>query len=83
MAKLWALLHFIMLTLFDSHEQFNEWFSKGMENHAEHGGTLNEHQLNRLHAILKPLMLCRDKKDVIAEMTNKKEVTANYTLIYH
>ena len=81
MAELWALLHFIMPTLFDSHEQFNEWFSKGyiftnwlfssavfetwllcclahlfwvvhfcirIENHAEHGGTLNEHQLNRL-----------------------------------
>lgn len=29
MAELWALLHFIMPTLFDSHEQFNEWFSKG------------------------------------------------------
>lgn len=29
MAELWALLHFIMPTLFDSHEQFNQWFSKG------------------------------------------------------
>ncbi|KAL4204250.1 hypothetical protein AMTRI_Chr01g108830 [Amborella trichopoda] len=75
MAELWALLHFIMPSLFDSHEQFNEWFSKGIENHAEHGGTLNEHQLNRLHAILKPFMLRRVKKDVITEMTSKKEVT--------
>lgn len=74
MAELWALLHFIMPTLFDSHEQFNEWFSKGIESHAEHGGTLNEHQLNRLHSILKPFMLRRVKKDVITEMTNKKEV---------
>ncbi|OEL33194.1 DNA helicase INO80, partial [Dichanthelium oligosanthes] len=48
MAELWALLHFIMPTLFDSHEQFNEWFSKGIEGHAEHGGALNEHQLSRL-----------------------------------
>ncbi|XP_024521051.1 DNA helicase INO80 isoform X1 [Selaginella moellendorffii] len=74
MAELWALLHFIMPTLFDSHEQFNEWFSKGIENHAEHGGTLNEHQLNRLHAILKPFMLRRVKKDVVSELTKKKEV---------
>ena len=29
MAELWALLHFIMPTLFDSHEQFSEWFAKG------------------------------------------------------
>nr|ATG70771.1 INO80 [Microbiota decussata] len=80
MAELWALLHFIMPTLFDSHEQFNEWFSKGIENHAEHGGTLNEHQLSRLHAVLKPFMLRRVKKDVITEMTSKKEVTVNCKL---
>ncbi|KAK9125166.1 hypothetical protein Scep_014012 [Stephania cephalantha] len=80
MAELWALLHFIMPTLFDSHEQFNEWFSKGIENHAEHGGTLNEHQLNRLHAVLKPFMLRRVKKDVITEMTGKTEITVHCKL---
>ncbi|KAM7257338.1 hypothetical protein ACFE04_013079 [Oxalis oulophora] len=80
MAELWALLHFIMPTLFDSHEQFNEWFSKGIENHAEHGGALNEHQLNRLHAILKPFMLRRVKKDVVSELTRKTEITVNCKL---
>ncbi|CAL5356520.1 unnamed protein product [Camellia sinensis] len=80
MAELWALLHFIMPTLFDSHEQFNEWFSKGIEGHAEHGGTLNEHQLNRLHAILKPFMLRRVKKDVISELTTKTEITVHCKL---
>ncbi|KAK8684284.1 hypothetical protein V6N13_040314 [Hibiscus sabdariffa] len=80
MAKLWALLHFIMPTLFDSHEQFNEWFSKGIENHAEHGGTLNEHQLNRLHAILNPFILRRVKKDVISELTRKTEIMVHCKL---
>ncbi|KAK2416854.1 DNA helicase INO80 protein [Trifolium repens] len=80
MAELWALLHFIMPTLFDSHEQFNEWFSKGIENHAEHGGTLNEHQLNRLHSIIKPFMLRRVKKDVISELTSKTEITVHCKL---
>ncbi|XP_057438033.1 chromatin-remodeling ATPase INO80 isoform X3 [Lotus japonicus] len=80
MAELWALLHFIMPTLFDSHEQFNEWFSKGIENHAEHGGTLNEHQLNRLHSIIKPFMLRRVKKDVVSELTTKTEVTVHCKL---
>ncbi|KAF2568751.1 hypothetical protein F2Q68_00026230 [Brassica cretica] len=80
MAELWALLHFIMPMLFDSHEQFNEWFSRGIENHAEHGGTLNEHQLNRLHAILKPFMLRRLKKDVVSELTTKTEVTIHCNL---
>uniref|UniRef100_A0A7N0TWC5 Chromatin-remodeling ATPase INO80 n=1 Tax=Kalanchoe fedtschenkoi TaxID=63787 RepID=A0A7N0TWC5_KALFE len=80
MAELWALLHFIMPTLFDSHEQFDEWFSKGIENHAEHGDMLNEHQLNRLHAILKPFMLRRVKKDVVSELTRKTEVTVHCKL---
>nr|CAB3500805.1 unnamed protein product [Digitaria exilis] len=47
--------------------------SSSIEGHAEHGGALNEHQLSRLHAILKPFMLRRVKIDVIAEMTKKKE----------
>ncbi|EXB39079.1 DNA helicase INO80 [Morus notabilis] len=80
MAELWALLHFIMPTLFDSHEQFNEWFSKGIEGHAEHGGTLNEHQLNRLHSILKPFMLRRVKTDVVSELTSKTEIMVHCKL---
>ncbi|KAK6941781.1 SNF2, N-terminal [Dillenia turbinata] len=54
--------------------------SNSIENHAEHGGTLNEHQLNRLHAILKPFMLRRVKKDVISELTGKTEVTVHCKL---
>jgi DNA helicase INO80 len=74
MAELWALLHFIMPTLFDSHEQFATWFSKGVEGAVNDGGALNAHQLSRLHAILKPFMLRRVKADVEAEMAKKTEV---------
>uniref|UniRef100_T1IUI5 Chromatin-remodeling ATPase INO80 n=1 Tax=Strigamia maritima TaxID=126957 RepID=T1IUI5_STRMM len=42
MADLWALLHFIMPTLFDSHEEFNKWFSKDIESHAENKSTIDE-----------------------------------------
>ena len=35
MAELWALLHFIMPEFFDSHEEFNEWFSREIEGAAE------------------------------------------------
>lgn len=31
-----------MPTLFDSHEEFNEWFSKDIENHATGQTGLNE-----------------------------------------
>uniref|UniRef100_S4S086 Chromatin-remodeling ATPase INO80 n=1 Tax=Petromyzon marinus TaxID=7757 RepID=S4S086_PETMA len=77
MAELWALLHFIMPTLFDSHEEFNEWFSKDIESHAENNRDLRPHclhQLSRLHMILKPFMLRRIKKDVENELSDKIEV---------
>lgn len=71
MQELWALLHFIMPSLFDSHEEFSEWFSKDIESHAENKDTLNEHQLKRLHMILKPFMLRRIKKNVQNELGDK------------
>ncbi|OZJ04308.1 hypothetical protein BZG36_03164 [Bifiguratus adelaidae] len=74
MQELWALLHFIMPTLFDSHEEFSEWFSKDIESHAENKGSLNEHQLRRLHMILKPFMLRRIKRNVQNELGEKIEV---------
>ncbi len=45
-SQLWALLHFIMPTLFDSHEEFNEWFSKDIESHAENKSAIDESQSN-------------------------------------
>ena len=71
-SELWALLHFIMPSLFDSHDEFNEWFSKDIENAAENKGSkLNEHQLHRLHMILKPFMLRRVKRHVQNELSEK------------
>ncbi|KAH7931126.1 hypothetical protein BV22DRAFT_1137807 [Leucogyrophana mollusca] len=73
--QLWALLHFIMPSLFDSHDEFNEWFSKDIENAAENKGSkLNEHQLRRLHMILKPFMLRRVKRHVQNELSEKIEI---------
>ncbi|CAN7995170.1 unnamed protein product, partial [Ixodes hexagonus] len=74
MAELWALLHFIMPTLFDSHDEFTEWFSKDIESHAENKSTIDEKHLSRLHMILKPFMLRRIKKDVENELSDKIEV---------
>ncbi|XP_037541716.1 chromatin-remodeling ATPase INO80 [Nematolebias whitei] len=74
MAELWALLHFIMPTLFDSHEEFNEWFSRDIESHAENKSAIDENQLSRLHMILKPFMLRRIKKDVENELSDKIEI---------
>lgn len=35
MQELWALLHFIMPGLFDSHDEFSDWFSKDIESAAQ------------------------------------------------
>ncbi|KAF6008306.1 hypothetical protein HII13_004091 [Brettanomyces bruxellensis] len=74
MQELWALLHFIMPSLFDSHDEFSEWFSKDIESHAGDHTQLNQLQLHRLHAILKPFMLRRVKKNVQSELGDKIEV---------
>lgn len=61
-----------MPSLFDSHEEFSEWFSKDIENAAGgQGGTLQPEQLRRLHMILKPFMLRRVKKHVQKELGDK------------
>jgi len=83
LTELWALLHFIMPTLFDSSEEFKEWFTKDIEGAAQSESTgfvLNEHQLKRLQLILKPFMLRRLKKDVEREMTGKIEKTISNSL---
>jgi len=61
-----------MPQLFDSHEEFSEWFSKDIENAAGgQGNNLNSEQLRRLHMILKPFMLRRVKKHVQKELGDK------------
>lgn len=74
MQELWALLHFIMPSLFDSHDEFSDWFSKDIESHAQSNTDLNEQQLKRLHVILKPFMLRRIKKNVQSELGDKVEI---------
>lgn len=74
MQELWALLHFIMPSLFDSHDEFSDWFAKDIESHAESNTQLNQQQLRRLHMILKPFMLRRIKKNVQSELGDKIEI---------
>lgn len=82
MQELWALLHFIMPSLFDSHDEFSEWFSKDIESHAQSNTKLNEDQLKRLHMILKPFMLRRVKKHVQKELGDKIELDVHCDLTY-
>lgn len=71
MQELWSLLHFIMPTLFDSLSEFSEWFSKDIENKDK----VEEEQINKLHTILKPFMLRRNKNDIKDEIGGKEVIT--------
>ncbi|KAK5193031.1 putative DNA helicase ino80 [Exophiala xenobiotica] len=82
MQELWALLHFIMPTLFDSHDEFSDWFSKDIESHAQSNTKLNQDQLKRLHMILKPFMLRRVKAHVQKELGDKIEEDVFCDLTY-
>lgn len=82
MQELWALLHFIMPTLFDSHDEFSDWFSKDIESHAQSNTKLNQDQLKRLHMILKPFMLRRVKSHVQKELGEKVEKDVFCELTY-
>ncbi|KAI4103086.1 MAG: hypothetical protein L6R37_004040 [Teloschistes peruensis] len=82
MQELWALLHFIMPSLFDSHDEFADWFSKDIESHAQSNTKLNEDQLKRLHMILQPFMLRRVKKHVQKELGDKIEEDVYCDLTY-
>ena len=81
MAELWSLLHFIMPSLFDTHSDFNEWFSKDIEKRAANkAAALDKEQLSRLHMILAPFMLRRCKSDVEHELLDKIEVQVDCSL---
>jgi DNA helicase INO80 len=71
-----------MPSLFDSHDEFSEWFSKDIESHAQSNTQLNEAQLRRLHMILKPFMLRRVKKHVQKELGDKIEKDVFCELTY-
>ncbi|OCK98141.1 uncharacterized protein K441DRAFT_685116 [Cenococcum geophilum 1.58] len=68
--------------LFDSHDEFSDWFSKDIESHAQSNTKLNEDQLKRLHMILKPFMLRRIKKHVQKELGDKIELDVFCDLTY-
>lgn len=76
--ELWALLNFVLPTIFKSVKSFDEWFNTPF---ANTGGQdkmeLTEEEallvIRRLHKVLRPFLLRRLKKDVEAELPDKVE----------
>ncbi|KII95554.1 hypothetical protein PLICRDRAFT_170194 [Plicaturopsis crispa FD-325 SS-3] len=75
LTELWALLQFLMSgTSFANVKEFNEWFSNPLERAIEMGTVLddeNTERVSKLHAVLRPYLLRRLKRDVEKELPRK------------
>jgi ATP-dependent helicase STH1/SNF2 len=78
LTELWAMLNFVLPTIFKSATSFDEWFNTPF---ANTGGQdkmelTEEEQLlviKRLHKVLRPFLLRRLKKDVEKDLPDKTE----------
>nr|CCA19972.1 PREDICTED: similar to SWI/SNFrelated matrixassociated actindependent regulator of chromatin a2 isoform b isoform 10 putative [Albugo laibachii Nc14] len=79
--ELWALLNFLLPTIFESVDTFEQWFSKPF---SQFSGTGNDTQndlsdeermliINRLHQVLRPFLLRRVKASVLDQLPEKVE----------
>ena len=74
--ELWSLLHFLMPGIFTSHLEFQEWFSEPLSKAIEKNKLDDSHSsglISRLHALIRPFLLRRLKKDVETQMPSKFE----------
>ena len=78
LSELWAMLNFVLPTIFKSVKTFDEWFNTPF---ANTGGQdkmeLTEEEqilvIRRLHKVLRPFLLRRLKKDVEKDLPDKTE----------
>jgi helicase SRCAP len=78
--ELWSLLHFLMPNVFQSHQQFKEWFGKpvtemvqGLKEKSREQIQRDQERVQRLHKVLRPFILRRLKNDVEKQMPKKIE----------
>jgi SNF2 family DNA or RNA helicase len=71
--ELWALMHFLMPHVFQSHKEFKDWFSNPVSAMVEGSSDFNNALIARLHSILRPFILRRLKKDVAKQLPGKHE----------
>uniref|UniRef100_A0A7S3YQB3 Uncharacterized protein n=1 Tax=Lotharella globosa TaxID=91324 RepID=A0A7S3YQB3_9EUKA len=80
--ELWSLLNFLHPSIFNSCDNFQQWFSAPLEKNLGAEGTtdmdMNEEEkllvIDRLHSILRPFVLRREKSDVESQLQDKIDV---------
>nr|GLL31664.1 chromatin structure-remodeling complex protein SYD isoform X2 [Ipomoea trifida] len=78
--ELWALLNFLLPNIFNSSEDFSQWFNKPFEGNGDNSADealLSEEEnlliINRLHQVLRPFVLRRLKHKVENQLPEKIE----------
>ncbi|KAH9256247.1 hypothetical protein BASA81_005468 [Batrachochytrium salamandrivorans] len=81
--ELWSLMHFLMPHVFRSQHEFRHWFSNPLQAIVESTETKNgstSAAVKRLHAIMRPFILRRLKKDVASQLPSKHEHIVRFPL---
>ncbi len=87
LSELWALLNFLLPTIFNSLETFDQWFNRPFSQFVSSAGggggddqtdelLTNEERMliiHRLHELLRPFMLRRVKSEVLDQLPEKVE----------
>ncbi|GFQ05438.1 protein photoperiod-independent early flowering 1 [Phtheirospermum japonicum] len=71
--ELWSLMHFLMPHIFQSHQEFKDWFSNPITGMVEGQEKVNKEVVDRLHNVLRPFILRRLKRDVEKQLPMKHE----------
>ena len=81
LGELWSLLNFLLPTVFNSVDTFDQWFNRpfaqfGNSNEDDQNNLTNEERMfiiHRLHELLRPFMLRRVKTEVLDQLPEKVE----------
>ena len=81
LGELWSLLNFLLPTIFNSVDTFDQWFNRpfaqfGNSNEDDNNNLSNEERMfiiHRLHELLRPFMLRRVKSEVLDQLPEKVE----------
>lgn len=71
--ELWSLMHFLMPHIFQSHQEFKDWFCNPISGMVEGQEKVNKEVIDRLHNVLRPFILRRLKRDVEKQLPMKRE----------
>ncbi|AQK73672.1 Protein PHOTOPERIOD-INDEPENDENT EARLY FLOWERING 1, partial [Zea mays] len=71
--ELWSLMHFLMPHVFQSHQEFKDWFCNPISGMVEGQDKVNKEVIDRLHNVLRPFILRRLKRDVEKQLPKKHE----------